>query len=43
MELHQALVFVVSRPRQGEFVIEQGPLAIEHIDIIRRPTSIAHE
>ena len=43
IELHKALVFVVSCLRQGKFGTEQGPLAIKNIEISCCAASIAHK
>src|ERR1700722_14524510 len=43
IELHKALVLVVSCLRHREFGTEQGPLAIKDIEIGCCAASIAHE
>src|SRR5690349_8455566 len=43
IELHKALVFVIARLRQTQFSTEQGPLAIEDVEISRRAASITHQ
>ena len=42
IELNQALILVISRLRQREFRLEQGSLAIENVQIVRRTASITH-
>jgi hypothetical protein len=37
------ILFVVSRLNQGEFGIDQKPLAIEDVNVSGRAASIAHE